>query len=119
MCGQTCGPKLEVRVKGPNVTPGYWKRPELTAQAFDDEGFYVMGDAVRPVDPQDFELGLLFDGRVSEDFKLSSGTWVNAGAVRLGAIDSLAPLVQDAVVTGQPAPPPTLHALSSCPSRHP
>ena len=95
-----CGPKLEVRVKGPNVTPGYWKRPELTAQAFDDEGFCVTGDAVRPVDPQDFELGLLFDGRVSEDFKLSSGTWVNAGAVRLRAIDSLAPLVQDAVVTG-------------------
>jgi feruloyl-CoA synthase len=95
-----CGPKLEVRVKGPNVTPGYWKRPELTAQAFDDEGFYVIGDAVRPVDLQNFELGLLFDGRVSEDFKLSSGTWVNAGAVRLGAIDSLAPLVQDAVVTG-------------------
>jgi feruloyl-CoA synthase len=94
------GPKLEVRVKGLNVTPGYWKRPGLTAQAFDDEGFYVIGDAVRPVDPQDFGLGLLFDGRVSEDFKLSSGTWVNAGAVRLRAIDSLAPLVQDAVVTG-------------------
>ena len=68
------GPKLEVRVKGLNVTPGYWKRPELTAQAFDDEGFYVIGDAVRPVDPQDFELGLLFDGRISEDFKLTSGT---------------------------------------------
>jgi feruloyl-CoA synthase len=78
------GPKLEVLVKRPNVTPGYWKRPELTAQAFDDEGFHVMGDAVRPVDPQDFELGLLFDGRVSEDFKLSSGTWVNAGAVSSG-----------------------------------
>jgi feruloyl-CoA synthase len=95
------GPKLEVRVKGPNVTPGYWKRPDPTAHAFDDEGFYAIGDAVRPVDPQDFELGLLFDGRVSEDFKLSSGTWVNAGAVRLKAIAALAPLVQDAVVTGQ------------------
>ncbi len=60
--------------KGLNIAPGYWKRPELTAQAFDDEGFYVIGDAVRPVDPQDFELGLLFDGRISEDFKLTSGT---------------------------------------------
>jgi feruloyl-CoA synthase len=94
------GPKLEVRVKGPNITPGYWKRPDLTAKAFDDESFYVIGDAVRPVDPQDFAFGLLFDGRVSEDFKLSSGTWVNAGAVRLRAIAALAPLVQDAVVTG-------------------
>jgi feruloyl-CoA synthase len=95
-----CGPKLEVRVKGPNITPGYLKRPDLTAQAFDDEGFYIIGDAVRPVNPQNFESGLLFDGRVSEDFKLSSGTWVNAGTVRLRAIAALAPLVQDAVVTG-------------------
>ena len=94
------GPKLEVRVKGPNVTPGYLNRPDLTAQAFDAEGFYIVGDAVRPVDPQDFELGLLFDGRVAEDFKLSSGTWVDAGAVRLRAIAALAPLVQDVVVTG-------------------
>lgn len=94
------GPKLEARVQGPNVTPGYWKRPDLTAQAFDEEGFYRIGDAVRPVDRDRFELGLLFDGRVAEDFKLSTGTWVNAGAIRLHAIAALAPLVQDVVVAG-------------------
>ena len=94
------GPKLEVRVKGPNVTPGYWKRPDLTAQIFDEEGFYLIGDAVRPVDIEHLERGLLFDGRIAEDFKLSSGTWVNAGAIRLRAIAVLAPLIQDVVVTG-------------------
>jgi feruloyl-CoA synthase len=94
------GPKLEVRVRGPNVTPGYWNRADLTAQAFDEEGFYRIGDAVRPVRENDFKLGLLFDGRVSEDFKLSTGTWVDVGAVRLRAIAALTPFVQDAVVTG-------------------
>jgi feruloyl-CoA synthase len=94
------GPKLEVRVRGSNVTPGYWKRPDLTAQSFDEEGFYLIGDAVRPVDRDHFELGLFFDGRVAEDFKLSTGTWVNAGSIRLQAIAALAPLVQDAVVSG-------------------
>jgi feruloyl-CoA synthase len=94
------GSNFEVRVKGPNVTPGYWKRPDLTASAFDEESYYLIGDAVRPAEPDRFDLGLVFDGRVSEDFKLSSGTWVNAGAVRLGAIAAFAPLVQDAVVTG-------------------
>lgn len=94
------GPKLEVRVKGPNVTPGYWKRPDLTSEAFDAEGFYRIGDALKLVDPEHAERGVLFDGRVSEDFKLSSGTWVNVGAIRLRVIGALAPLIQDAVVTG-------------------
>ena len=94
------GPKLEVRVRGPNVMREYWKRPDLTAQAFDEDGFYRIGDAVRPVDRNRLELGLLFDGRVAEDFKLSTGTWVNAGAIRLRAIAALAPLIQDVVVSG-------------------
>ncbi len=75
------GDKLEVRVRGPNVTPGYWKAPELTAQAFDDEGFYRIGDAVTFADPDHPELGLFFDGRVAEDFKLNSGTWVSVGTL--------------------------------------
>ena len=94
------GNKLEVRVRGPNVTPGYWKAPELTAQAFDIEGFYLIGDAVTFADPARPELGLFFDGRVAEDFKLNSGTWVNVGNLRVAGIAALAPLVQDIVVTG-------------------
>jgi feruloyl-CoA synthase len=94
------GEKLEVRVKGPNVTPGYYKQPELTQKAFDEEGFYRIGDAVRFVDSKHPELGLLFDGRVAEDFKLSSGTWVNTGKLRVGGIEALAPIVQDIVITG-------------------
>ena len=94
------GDKLEVRVRGPNVTPGYWKAPELTAQAFDTEGFYLIGDAVVFADPDRPELGLFFDGRVAEDFKLNSGTWVNVGALRVAGIAALAPLAQDIVVTG-------------------
>ncbi|MEO8316990.1 MAG: feruloyl-CoA synthase [Bradyrhizobium sp.] len=94
------GDKLEVRVRGPNVTPGYWKAPELTAQAFDTEGFYLIGDAVTFADPAHPELGLFFDGRVAEDFKLNSGTWVNVGNLRVAGIAALAPLVQDIVVTG-------------------
>jgi len=94
------GDKLEVRVRGPNVTPGYWKAPEITARAFDDEGFYLIGDAVRFADPERAELGLFFDGRVSEDFKLTSGTWVNVGALRVAGIAALAPLAQDIVVCG-------------------
>ncbi|WP_315835896.1 feruloyl-CoA synthase [Bradyrhizobium prioriisuperbiae] len=94
------GDKLEVRVRGPNVTPGYWKAPELTAQAFDDEKFYLMGDAVKLADPQRPELGLFFDGRVSEDFKLTSGTWVSVGTLRVAGIAALAPLAQDIVVCG-------------------
>jgi feruloyl-CoA synthase len=94
------GDKLEVRVRGPNVTPGYWKAPELTVQAFDAEGFYLIGDAVTFADPARPGLGLFFDGRVAEDFKLNSGTWVNVGNLRVAGIAALAPLVQDIVVTG-------------------
>lgn len=96
----TSGDKLEVRVRGPNVTPGYWKAPELTRQAFDDEGFYLIGDAVKFADANRPERGLFFDGRVAEDFKLNSGTWVSVGTLRLAGIAALAPLAQDIVVTG-------------------
>jgi feruloyl-CoA synthase len=94
------GDKLEVRVRGPNVTPGYWKAPELTAQAFDADGFYLIGDAVKFADPDRPELGLFFDGRVAEDFKLNSGTWVSVGTLRVAGIAALAPLAQDIVVSG-------------------
>src|SRR5438477_11238506 len=94
------GDKLEVRVRGPNVTPGYWKAPELTARAFDADGFYLIGDAVKFADPDRPELGLFFDGRVAEDFKLNSGTWVSVGTLRVAAITALAPLAQDIVVSG-------------------
>ncbi|ULL00932.1 feruloyl-CoA synthase [Bradyrhizobium sp. I71] len=94
------GDKLEVRVRGPNVTPGYWKAPELTRQAFDEEGFYLIGDAVKLADASRPERGLFFDGRVAEDFKLNSGTWVSVGTLRVAGIAALAPLAQDIVVTG-------------------
>jgi feruloyl-CoA synthase len=94
------GNKLEVRVRGPNVTPGYWKAPDLTARAFDAEGFYLIGDAVTFADPDRPERGLFFDGRVAEDFKLGSGTWVNVGTLRIAGVAALAPLAQDIVVTG-------------------
>ncbi|WOH85192.1 feruloyl-CoA synthase [Bradyrhizobium sp. BEA-2-5] len=96
----TSGDKLEVRVRGPNVTPGYWKAPELTAEAFDAEGFYKIGDAVTFADPARPERGLFFDGRVAEDFKLNSGTWVSVGTLRVAGIAALVPLAQDIVVTG-------------------
>jgi feruloyl-CoA synthase len=92
--------KLEARVRGPNVTPGYWRQPELTAKAFDDEGYYKFGDALKFVDPAEVRKGLLFDGRVAEDFKLATGTWVNTGALRLAVIDHFAPYAQDAVLAG-------------------
>ncbi len=97
------GDKLEVRVRGPNVTPGYWKAPEQTASAFDADGFYLIGDAMAFADPERPELGLFFDGRVSEDFKLTSGTWVSVGTLRIAGIAALAPLAQDIVVTGHNA----------------
>ena len=78
------GDKLEIRVKGPNVTPGYFKAPDLTAKAFDEEGWLRTGDAVRLADPANPAAGLLFDGRTAENFKLSSGTWVNVGTLRTG-----------------------------------
>jgi feruloyl-CoA synthase len=92
--------KLESRLRGPNVTPGYWRRPDLTKDAFDEEGFYKIGDAVKFADPNDPTRGFLFDGRLAEDFKLLSGTWVSAGSVRARFVDHCAPLVRDAVVTG-------------------
>jgi feruloyl-CoA synthase len=92
--------KLEVRVGGPNVFPGYWKRPDLSAAAFDEEGYYLIGDAVQFVDPERPELGLLFDGRVGEDFKLQTGTWVHVGSLRVAGIDAFSPVAQDIVVTG-------------------
>src|SRR3954452_8746610 len=94
------GDKLEVRVRGPNVMPGYWKAPELTAQAFDAEGFYLIGDAMKFADPARPDRGLFFDGRVAEDFKLSTGTWVSVGMLRVAGIAALAPLAQDIVVAG-------------------
>jgi feruloyl-CoA synthase len=93
--------KLEARVRGPNVTPGYWRQDALTAAAFDDEGFYGMGDAVRPADPRDLSRGLLFDGRIKEDFKLSTGTWVSVGPLRARIVVHFAPYLRDAVITGE------------------
>ncbi len=92
--------KLEMRVRGPNVTPGYWQRPDLTREAFDEEGFYRIGDAGRFADPDDPAKGIEFDGRIAEDFKLMSGVWVHVGALRVKALAALAPLAQDIVVAG-------------------
>ncbi len=92
--------KLEIRVKGPNVTPGYFRQPFETEKAFDEEGFFKLGDAVKFIDPDRPSAGLRFDGRVSENFKLSSGTWVDVGELRIAAISAAAPAVLDAVVTG-------------------
>jgi feruloyl-CoA synthase len=93
--------KLEMRVRGPNVTPGYFGNAEATKAAFDDEGFYRMGDAVRFVDEARPEEGLLFDGRIGENFKLQTGTWVQTGTVRTDALTAISPLAQDAAVTGE------------------
>lgn len=92
--------KTEIRFRGPNVTPGYWRAPAQTADAFDDEGFYRTGDAVKYVDETDPQRGLMFDGRIAEDFKLSSGTFVSVGPLRAKVIAMGDPLVQDAVVAG-------------------
>ncbi len=94
------GDKLELRVRGPSVTPGYWRSPEHTATSFDEQGFYRLGDAVRLLDPSDPARGLVFDGRIAEDFKLSSGTWVSVGPLRASLIQALAPLAIDVVVAG-------------------
>ena len=95
-----CEGKLEIRVRSPSTTPGYWRQPELTAAAFDDEGFYRLGDAVRLLDVNDPTKGLVFDGRIAEDFKLASGTWVSVGPLRSGLVAALAPFVQDVVIAG-------------------
>lgn len=92
--------KMEVRAKGPNVMPGYWRQPDITAKSFDEEGFYKMGDALKPADPNDLNAGFDFDGRVSEDFKLASGTWVSVGPLRARFVAACAPLVRDVVIAG-------------------
>jgi feruloyl-CoA synthase len=96
--------KFEVRVRGPNVTPGYWQREDLTASAFDEEGFYCPGDAVRFADADDFTKGLMFDGRLAENFKLATGTWVHVGGLRVGVLAAASPALQDAVVIGENLP---------------
>ena len=98
------GTKLEVRVKGPTVTPGYLNDAKKTAEAFDEEGYYSLGDAAKFLDPDHPEEGLVFDGRVTEDFKLSSGTWVSTGTLRADVVAATSPLVQDAVVCGLDKP---------------
>jgi feruloyl-CoA synthase len=92
--------KLEIRVRSPSVTPGYWRQPELTAQAFDEDGYYRLGDAVCLIDTEDPTRGLKFDGRIGEDFKLANGTWVSVGPLRADLLAALAPLAQDVVIAG-------------------
>lgn len=92
--------KIELRYRGPNITPGYWRAPESTAEAFDDEGFFCTGDAVLWVDPADPHAGLRFDGRIAEDFKLATGTFVSVGPLRARVIAGGAPYIQDVVITG-------------------
>jgi feruloyl-CoA synthase len=92
--------RFEMRIKGPHITPGYWRQPELTAQAFDEEGWYRLGDAFEFADPADASKGLLFRGRVAEDFKLATGTWVHVGPLRSAFIAHFAPYVRDVVIAG-------------------
>ncbi|MEO8020169.1 MAG: feruloyl-CoA synthase [Pseudomonadota bacterium] len=92
--------KREIRVRSPGVTPGYWRQPHLNAAAFDDEGFYRLGDAVRLIDEHDPRLGMVFDGRIAEDFKLANGTWVSVGPLRAELIATLSPFAQDVVIAG-------------------
>ena len=92
--------KLELRVKAPSVTPGYWRQPDVTRDAFDEEGFYCTGDALKFIDPDNPQRGFAFDGRIQEDFKLDSGTWVSVGNLRPHFILHCAPYVKDVVVTG-------------------
>jgi len=92
--------KLEVRYRGPSVTQGYWRQPELTAKAFDEEGYFCSGDAVRYLDPADPQRGLVFDGRTAEDFKLNTGTWVSVGPLRARLLLQAAPYLTDVIITG-------------------
>ena len=93
--------KWEARLKSPSITPGYWRQPELTKKVFDEEGYYLLGDALRFADAENPEKGFLFDGRVAEDFKLATGTWVSVGPLRLRFIAHFEPYVTDVVVAGQ------------------
>ena len=95
------GDRFEARLKGPNITPGYWRNPSLTAQAFDGDGFYRLGDALRFVDPADPAAGFRFDGRIAENFKLSTGTWVAVGPLRAQLLDQFGGLIRDAVIVGE------------------
>ena len=90
--------KIEVRLRGPNITPGFWRQPELSVNAYDEEGFYKLGDAVKFADPQDPQQGLVFEGRLTEDFKLSTATWVSVGPLRAKLMSYLGTLAQDAVL---------------------
>jgi len=92
--------KLEARLRGPHITPGYWRQDELTRAAFDAEGYYKIGDALKFADPDDPLKGLLFDGRIAEDFKLATGTWASVGPLRARFIDHFAPYVRDVVLAG-------------------
>jgi feruloyl-CoA synthase len=92
--------KTEVRYKGPNIMPGYWRAPQETADAFDEEGFFCTGDAVKWIDDNNIHVGLSFDGRIAEDFKLATGTFVSVGPLRAKVIAAGAPYVQDVVLTG-------------------
>jgi feruloyl-CoA synthase len=96
--------KYDARVTGPNITPGYWRQPELSAQCFDEEGFYKFGDALMPVDPDDFSKGFRFDGRTAENFKLDTGTWVATGALRMDFIDHFGDSIRDVAITGADRP---------------
>jgi feruloyl-CoA synthase len=95
------GARFELRVRGPNVTPGYHRAPELTQAAFDSEGFYRTGDAGKLLDPESPEEGLVFDGRLAEDFKLGTGTWVSVGVLRSAVLGSCSPLLQELVICGE------------------
>jgi feruloyl-CoA synthase len=92
--------KLEARLRGPSITPGFWRRPELNAAAFDEENYYCLGDAVKFLDPENPLKGFLFDGRLNEDFKLSSGTWVRVGPLRMRLLAHFGILVRDMVIAG-------------------
>jgi feruloyl-CoA synthase len=94
------GDRWELRVRGVTVTPGYWRNAVATAAAFDEEGFFKTGDAAELLDPNDPSRGIIFAGRIAENFKLSSGTWVNVGAIRLALLEAGAPLIADVVLTG-------------------
>jgi feruloyl-CoA synthase len=94
------GQKTEARLRGPSITPGYWRQPELTRAVFDAEGFYCLGDALQFVDPSDAGKGFIFDGRIAEDFKLATGTWVSVGPLRAKFLAHCAPYLRDVVFAG-------------------
>ena len=98
------GGKLEVRFKGENIMPAYWRNPDATAKAFDEDGFYITGDALKFVNPENPNEGMIFDGRIAEDFKLDTGTWVSVGSLRAKLIEAGKGFIQDVVITGHDKP---------------